>query len=58
MKKRNSGIRDKIIKGLALSSKKLLKSKKDRNLDFVISHNGRVMKLHADKFHKLELQAR
>ncbi len=47
MTKEDNKIREKIIKGLELSQKKLLQSKKDRNLDLIISKNGRVSRIHA-----------
>ena len=47
MTKKDNDIRDKIIKGLELTYRKLVKSKKERNLDFVISDKGKVIRLHA-----------
>ena len=47
MTRANNIIRERIIKGLELSKKKLLQSKKARNYDFVISKNGKVTKIHA-----------
>lgn len=47
MTKKDNDIRDKIIKGLELTYRKLLQSKKERNLDFIISDNGKVIRLHA-----------
>jgi hypothetical protein len=47
MTKEDNKIREKIIKGLELSQKKLLQSKKDRNLDFIISKNGKINRIHA-----------
>ena len=47
MNKNENKIREKIIKGLELTCTKLIKSKKDRNQDIVISDNGKVVRLHA-----------
>lgn len=47
MTKEDNKIREKIIKGLELSQKKLLQSKKDRNLDLIISKNGKINRVHA-----------
>jgi hypothetical protein len=45
MTKNDNNIREKIIKGLKLSHKRLIQTKKDRNLDLVISDNGKVIKI-------------
>lgn len=50
MTKENNIIRERIIKGLELSRKKLLQSKKDRNYDFVISKDGQVTRIHASDY--------
>ncbi|HPE75762.1 MAG TPA: hypothetical protein P5210_07995 [Draconibacterium sp.] len=42
----NLKLREKIIKGLELTYKKLINTKIERNLDLVISKNGKV--IHAD----------
>jgi len=47
MTKKDNTIRDRIIKGLELTHKKLIRSKKDRNLDLVVSENGKVIRVHA-----------
>lgn len=47
MTKKDNTIRDKIIKGLELTHKKLIQSKKDRNLDLVVSDRGKVIRIHA-----------
>lgn len=47
MTKKDNTIRDKIIKGLELTHKKLIQSKKDRNLDLVVSDNGKIIRVHA-----------
>jgi hypothetical protein len=47
MTKKDNTVRDKIIKGLELTHKRLIQSKKDRNLDLVISENGKIIRVHA-----------
>jgi hypothetical protein len=47
MTKKENDIREKIIKGLELTYKKLIKSKKERNLDLIISQNGKIIKIRA-----------
>ena len=47
MTKKDNNIREKILKGLDMTYDKLIKSKKERNLDFVISDKGKVIKLRA-----------
>jgi len=47
MTKKENDIREKILKGLELTYKKLIKSKKERNLDLIISQNGKIIKLRA-----------
>jgi hypothetical protein len=41
----NNVIREKIIRGLNLSSIRLLKNKRDRNLRIVISENGKIVEI-------------
>ena len=43
MTKKDNLIRAKIIKGLEIVHKKLIQTKKDRNLDLVISDNGKII---------------
>jgi len=45
MTKNDNNIREKIIKGLKLTHKRLIQSKKDRNLELVISDNGKIIKV-------------
>lgn len=45
MTRANNSIREKVIKGLDLTSKRLLQTKKERNLDLVISDKGKVVKI-------------
>jgi hypothetical protein len=47
MTKKDNIIREKILKGLDLTYSKLIESKKERNLYFVISEKGKVKKLQA-----------
>ena len=47
MTKKDNPIREKILKGLEISHKILIKSKKERNLDLVISDNGKVVRIPA-----------
>ena len=43
MTKNTAELKDKILKGLDLTYQKLLKTKSDRNLDLVISKNGKAV---------------
>ncbi len=45
MKTKDNPIREKIIKGLELTHKKLIQSKKERNLNLIISVKGKVVHL-------------
>ena len=45
MTKSTNTIKEKIIKGLELTHKKLLQSKKDCNQDFVISLEGHIVRV-------------
>ncbi|MBT7094514.1 MAG: hypothetical protein HN936_14800 [Bacteroidetes bacterium] len=47
MTPKQNPIREKILKGLEISHKKLIKSKKERNFDLVISDNGKVIRIPA-----------
>jgi len=42
MTRNNNTIRERIIKGLELTHKKLIRVKKERNLDLIVSDNGKV----------------
>ncbi len=48
----NVGLRKKILSGLESTYKKLLKTKSERNLDLVVSQNGKVVHIKAKKFHQ------
>jgi hypothetical protein len=48
----NKTLREKIIKGLEITYKKLINTKIERNLDLVISKNGKVMHIDPRKFKK------
>jgi hypothetical protein len=45
MTKQDNTVRDKILKGMELVHKKLIKSKKDRNLCLVVSANGSIVRI-------------
>jgi len=45
MTKLNNTVREKILNGLDLVHKRLIQTKKDRNLDMVISDNGKIVRL-------------
>ena len=47
MTKKDNAIREKILIGLEKSFSKLLQTKKDRNLDFVISEKGKIVQIKA-----------
>ena len=47
MTKKDNPIREKIIKGLELTHKKLIQSKKERNFDLIISDNGKIVRIKA-----------
>ena len=46
MTKKENKIREKILKGLELTHKKLVQSKKERNLDLIVSENGKIVRIH------------
>ncbi|MBN2523007.1 MAG: hypothetical protein JXB24_07010 [Bacteroidales bacterium] len=46
MTRKENTIREKILKGLELTHKKLIQFKIERNLDLVISDNGKIKKIH------------
>lgn len=50
MTKKDNIIREKILKGLTLTYYQLIKSKKERNLDLVISDQGKVVRLRAKDY--------
>jgi hypothetical protein len=47
MTRKDNKVRERIIKGLELTHIKLIKLKKDRNFDLVVSENGKVVRLSA-----------
>jgi len=47
MTKKDNKIREKIIKGLELTHTKLIRQKKQMNLDLVVSDNGKVVRVRA-----------
>lgn len=50
MTKKDNEIREKIIKGLDLTYQKLMKSKKEQNLELVISKKGKIVRINARNF--------
>jgi hypothetical protein len=52
MTKDNIILREKIIAGLELTYKRLIQNKIDRNLDMVVSKNGKVMHVDPRRFQK------
>jgi hypothetical protein len=50
MTKKDSVVREKILKGLELTYAKLIKSKKERNLDLIISKKGKIVRIPAKDF--------
>ncbi len=56
MTKKDNAVRSKIIEGLELTCQKLIKSKKERNLDLVISDSkGKIIHLRAKDLKDIEL---
>lgn len=47
MTKKDNILREKIIKGMELTHKKLIRFKKERNLDLIVSDQGRIVRIHA-----------
>ena len=47
MTKENNPIREKILKGMELTHKRLIQYKKDRNFDLVVSKDGKVVRIAA-----------
>ena len=50
MTKKDNAVRDKILKGMELTYAKLIKSKKERNLDLIISKDGKIVRIPAKDF--------
>ena len=50
MTKKDNAVRDKILKGMELTYVKLIKSKKERNLDLIISKEGKIVRIPAKDF--------
>lgn len=50
MTRKDNLIREKIIKGMELTHKKLIRSKKERNLDLVVSKKGKIVRIPAKDF--------
>lgn len=47
MTKENNPIREKILKGMELTHKRLIQYKKERNSDLVVSKDGKVVRIPA-----------
>ena len=47
MTKKDNPIREKIIKGMELTHKRLIKFKKERNLDLVVFDKGKIVRIPA-----------
>lgn len=52
MTKNNLTIREKLIKGLELYYQRLIQNKIDRNINLVVSENGKVVHVDPKKFRK------
>ena len=47
MTKKDNIVREKILKGMELTYMKLIKSKKERNFDLIVSKKGKVVRIPA-----------
>jgi len=45
--KENNPVREKILKGMELTHKRLIQYKKERNFDLVVSKDGKVVRIAA-----------
>jgi hypothetical protein len=50
MTKQDNPIREKILKGMELTYIRLIKSKKERNLDLVVSKDGKIVRIPAKEY--------
>lgn len=50
MKKTDNPVREKILKGIELTYTRLIKSKKERNLDLIVSKEGKVVSIPAKDY--------
>ncbi len=50
MTKKDNVVREKILRGMELTYVKLIKSKKERNLDLIISKEGEIVRIPAKDF--------
>lgn len=50
MTKQNNPVREKILKGMELTHKRLIQYKKERNLDLIVSREGKVVKIPAKEY--------
>ena len=53
---RENEIKEKVLEGLDLSYKRLLKNKKERNFDLIISQDGRIVRIKPEEILCEELQ--
>ncbi|MCP4314003.1 MAG: hypothetical protein GY790_22335 [Bacteroidetes bacterium] len=47
MTKKDNPVREKILKGMELTHKRLIQYKKERNFDLVVSKDGKVVRIPA-----------
>ena len=50
MTKQDNPVREKILKGMELTYIRLIKSKKERNLDLVVSKDGKIVRIPAKEY--------
>jgi hypothetical protein len=50
MTKKDNPVREKILKGLELTHKRLIQYKKERNFDMVVSKDGKVVRIPAKEY--------
>ena len=50
MTKKDNLVREKILKGMELTYTRLIKSKKERNLDLIVSKEGKIVRIPAKDF--------
>ncbi len=50
MTKKDNLVREKILKGMELTYTRLIKSKKERNLDLIVSKKGKIVRIPAKDF--------
>jgi len=50
MTKTDNPVREKILKGMELTFTRLIKSKKERNLDLIVSKKGKIVRIPAKEY--------